>query len=157
MTVFKSNKHIYVQVIDDDRGATMAASSTLNGALRDAVAELNKKDAATKVGEAIAEACKAARYERVVFDRNGYPYAGRVAAVADGARSGGLEPRSEGTTVSRDRNHNDRREPDDGLIDKVVNINRVSKVVKGGRRFSFSALVVVGDGEGRGCSPWQSQ
>jgi small subunit ribosomal protein S5 len=51
--------------------------------------------------------------------------------------------------VSRDRNHNDRREPDDGLIDKVVNINRVSKVVKGGRRFSFSALVVVGDGEGR--------
>jgi len=91
MTVFKSNKHIYVQVIDDDRGATMAASSTLNESLRGSVKELNKKDAATKVGEAIAEACKAAQIERVVFDRNGYPYAGRVAAVADGARSGGLE------------------------------------------------------------------
>ena len=91
MTVFKSNKHIYVQVIDDDRGATMAATSTLAGALRGDVAEMNKKDAATKVGETIAEVCKAAQISQVVFDRNGYPYAGRVAAVADGARSGGLE------------------------------------------------------------------
>ena len=90
MTVFKSNKHIYVQVIDDDRGATMASTSTLNGALRDAVAELNKKDAAAKVGESIAEVCKAANISQVVFDRNGYPYAGRVAAVADGARAAGL-------------------------------------------------------------------
>ena len=91
MTVFKSNKHIYVQVIDDDRGATVAASSTLNEGLRGATKELNKKDAATKVGEAVAEACKAAQITQVVFDRNGYPYTGRVAAVADGARSGGLE------------------------------------------------------------------
>jgi large subunit ribosomal protein L18 len=91
MTVFKSNKHIYVQVIDDDRGATMASTSTLSEAIRGAVKELNKRDAATKIGEAIAEACKAAKINQVVFDRNGYPYTGRVAAVADGARSGGLE------------------------------------------------------------------
>ena len=91
MTVFKSNKHIYVQVIDDDRGATMAASSTVTEAVRGTVADLNKKDSATKVGEAIAEACKVAKINKVVFDRNGYPYTGRVAAVADGARSGGLE------------------------------------------------------------------
>ena len=91
MTVYKSNKHIYVQVIDDDRGATMASSSTLNEGLRGSVQALNKRDAATKVGEAVAEACKAAQITQVVFDRNGYPYTGRVAAVADGARSGGLE------------------------------------------------------------------
>ena len=91
MTVFKSNKHIYVQVIDDDQGVTLAAASTLSGDVRSAVSDLNKKDAATKVGEAAAEACKAAKVSTVVFDRNGYPYTGRVAAVADGARSGGLE------------------------------------------------------------------
>ena len=91
MTVFKSNKHTYVQVVDDDRGATLAAASTLTGALQDAVKDLNKKDAATKVGEAAASACKDAKITQVVFDRNGYPYIGRVAAVADGARAGGIE------------------------------------------------------------------
>ncbi len=91
MTVFKSNKHIYVQVVDDDRGATMVSTSTLTEAVRGTIKDLNKKDSATKVGEAMAEACKAAKIKKVVFDRNGYPYTGRVAAVADGARSGGLE------------------------------------------------------------------
>ena len=91
MTVSKSNKHIYVQIIDDDLGVTLAASSTLTGDVRSAVSDLNKKDAATKVGEAVATACKAAKVKMVVFDRNGYPYTGRVAAVADGARSGGIE------------------------------------------------------------------
>jgi large subunit ribosomal protein L18 len=90
MTVFKSNKHIYVQVVDDDSGATLASASTLVGAVRDQVKDLNKKDAATKVGEAAASACKDAKITQVVFDRNGYPYTGRVAAVADGARSGGI-------------------------------------------------------------------
>ena len=91
MTVFKSNKHIYVQVIDDDRGATLASASTLIEGVRGTIKELNKKDAATKVGEAAAEACKAAKVNQVIFDRNGYPYTGRVAAVADGVRSGGIE------------------------------------------------------------------
>jgi len=91
MTVSKTNKHIYVQVIDDDLGVTLASASTLTGALRESVSDLNKKDAATKVGEAAAEACKGAKITQVVFDRNGYPYTGRVAAVADGARSGGIE------------------------------------------------------------------
>ena len=91
MTVTKSNKHIYVQVIDDDRGVTLASASSVSGDTRAAVGELNKKDAATKVGEAAAVACKGAKITQVVFDRNGYPYTGRVAAVADGARSGGIE------------------------------------------------------------------
>jgi len=91
MTVSKSNKHTYVQVIDDDLGVTLASASTLHGELRGAVSDLNKKDAATKVGEAAAAACKGVKITQVVFDRNGYPYTGRVAAVADGARSGGIE------------------------------------------------------------------
>jgi len=91
MTVSKSNKHIYVQVIDDDQGVTLASASTLVGDVRSAFGDLKKKDAATKVGEAAAVACKAAKITKVVFDRNGYPYTGRVAAVADGARSGGIE------------------------------------------------------------------
>ncbi len=91
MTVFKSNKHIYVQVIDDDLGATLVSTSTMNGELRVAIKDLNKKDAATKIGEAAASSCKEAKISQVVFDRNGYPYTGRVAAVADGARSGGIE------------------------------------------------------------------
>ena len=91
MTVFKSNKHIYVQVVDDDRGATLASASSLGGALKDAVKDLNKKDAAAKIGEAAAAACKDANISQVVFDRNGYPYTGRVAAVANGVRAGGIE------------------------------------------------------------------
>ena len=91
MTVFKSNKHIYVQVVDDDRGATLASASSLGGALKDAVKDLNKKDAAAKIGEAAAAACKDANISQVVFDRNGFRYHGRVKAFADAAREGGLK------------------------------------------------------------------
>ena len=91
MSVFKSNKHIYVQVVDDDSGVTLAAASTLSPTLRDGLSGLNKSDAARKVGSLAAEACKQANITQVVFDRNGYNYMGRIAAVAEAARAGGLE------------------------------------------------------------------
>jgi large subunit ribosomal protein L18 len=87
--VFRSNKHIYAQVISDERGTTLAAASTLSGDLR---ADQKKGSAAAKqVGLALARICKGKNITRVVFDRNGFLFHGRVKAVADGAREGGLE------------------------------------------------------------------
>lgn len=90
MSVFRSNKHIYVQVIDDSTGKTIASASTLSPELKGKV-EGDKKDAAKAVGELAAQRCKAAKVEAVVFDRNGFIYTGRIAALADGARAGGLQ------------------------------------------------------------------
>jgi large subunit ribosomal protein L18 len=89
LAVFRSNKHIYVQAIDDISGRTLASASTLEAERRgDATATV---DAAKQVGQAIAERVKAAGITAVVFDRGGFKYHGRVAAVADGARAAGLE------------------------------------------------------------------
>lgn len=91
LTVFKSNKHIYAQVIDDASGTTLAAASTLSKELKDALDDADKTGAAKAVGKLVAEKAKAANVNQVVFDRNGFPYHGRVAAVADAAREAGLE------------------------------------------------------------------
>ena len=91
LTVFRSNKHIYAQIIDDDAGQTLAAASTASPGVRAEIAEMKKKDAAKVVGAAVAEKAKSAGVVKVVFDRNGYRYHGRVAALADGARKAGLE------------------------------------------------------------------
>jgi len=89
MTVFKSNKHIYVQVIDDVAGVTLAsASSKIKGFEKP---EGDKKAVAGKVGEAIAMKCKEKGVEVVCFDRNGYPFHGRLKALADSARKSGLK------------------------------------------------------------------
>jgi large subunit ribosomal protein L18 len=88
LTVFRSNTHIYAQIIDDDLGSTLASASSL---LSDAKgADGGKKGMAKKVGQILAERAKGAGVEQVIFDRNGYKYHGRVAALADGAREGGL-------------------------------------------------------------------
>jgi len=89
LAVFRSNKHISAQVIDDRAGRTLAAASTLDGALRGG--STSNKDAAAEVGRMVAERAKAAGVDKVVFDRGGFLYHGRVAAVADAARSAGLE------------------------------------------------------------------
>lgn len=89
LTVYKSLKHIYAQVVDDTTGRTLAFASTLSKELK-GKDEGDKKADAKRVGALIAEKCKAANVNQVVFDRNGIPYHGRVAAVADAAREAGL-------------------------------------------------------------------
>ncbi len=84
LSVFRSNKQIYAQVINDVEGKTIAAASSLG------LEKLPKVQQAEKVGELVAEKAKAAGIEAVVFDRNGYLYHGRVKALADAARKGGL-------------------------------------------------------------------
>jgi large subunit ribosomal protein L18 len=91
LSVFRSAKHIYAQVIDDATGITLAAVSTLSKDLRGTLAEDSKTDAAKKVGALIAKICKEKKIDRVVFDRNGYLYHGRVSALAQAAREAGLE------------------------------------------------------------------
>jgi large subunit ribosomal protein L18 len=88
LAVFRSNRHIAAQVIDDRAGTTLAAASTYESDLRDGS---SNKDAAAKVGRLVAERARAAGVERVVFDRGGFLYHGRVAAVAEAAREAGLE------------------------------------------------------------------
>jgi large subunit ribosomal protein L18 len=90
LAVFRSNKHISAQVIDDRSGRTLASASTVEKSLRDAGGTGNKS-AAASVGRLVAERAKAAGVTSVVFDRGGFQYHGRVAAVADAAREAGLE------------------------------------------------------------------
>ncbi len=89
LAVFRSNRHITAQVIDDTAGRTLAAASTVEADLRSGPTA--NKDAAAKVGRLVAERARAAGVNRVVFDRGGFLYHGRVAAVADAAREAGLE------------------------------------------------------------------
>jgi large subunit ribosomal protein L18 len=89
LAVFRSNKHISAQVVDDRSGRTLAAASTTEADLR--AGATGNIEAATKVGRLVAERAKAAGIDKVVFDRGGNLYHGRVAAVADAAREAGLE------------------------------------------------------------------
>jgi large subunit ribosomal protein L18 len=90
LAVYRSNKHLSVQVIDDDAGRTLAAASTLEADQR-STGSGSSVEAATRVGTLIAERAKAAGVEQVVFDRGGFGYHGRIAAVAQAARDAGLE------------------------------------------------------------------
>lgn len=90
LAIFRSAKHIYAQVIDDDRGLTLASASTLSPELKGESFE-SKRDAAAAVGRLVAAKAKAAEVAQVVFDRGGFLYHGRIAALADGAREAGLE------------------------------------------------------------------
>ena len=90
LAVFRSNKHMVAQVIDDSRGHTLAAASSVESDVRSA-APAGKSAAAAAVGRLVAERAKAAGVSRVVFDRGGFRYHGRVAAVAEAARQTGLE------------------------------------------------------------------
>ena len=91
LSVFRSSRHIYAQIIDDAAGHTLAAASTLDPGLRSELKTGADIAAAGAVGKLLAERAKAAGVERVVFDRGAYLYHGRVKALADAAREGGLE------------------------------------------------------------------
>ena len=88
LNVFRSNANMYAQIIDDVNGVTLAAASTLE---KDFEGAAGNKEAARKVGQLVAERAKAKGIEEVVFDRGGYVYHGRVAALAEGAREAGLK------------------------------------------------------------------
>ncbi|TBR27440.1 MAG: 50S ribosomal protein L18 [Reyranella sp.] len=90
LSVFRSGKHIYAQVIDDRQGVTLAAASTLDKDVRGALKTGADKGAAAEVGKLIAARAVAAGVKEVIFDRGGYTYHGRVAALANAAREGGL-------------------------------------------------------------------
>ena len=91
LNVFRSNANIYAQIIDDVAGKTLVSCSTMEKEITEAVKELNKVDAAKVVGKVVAERAIKAGITTVVFDRGGYPYIGRVSALADGAREAGLQ------------------------------------------------------------------
>lgn len=91
LTVYKSLKHIYAQVVDDQSGRTIAYVGTGSKAVRDQVKDDSKTEAAKKVGAAVARAAMEKGVTQVVFDRNGFDFHGRVAAVAEAAREAGLK------------------------------------------------------------------
>ena len=91
MSVFRSLKHIYAQIIDDTVGQTLVSASTLDADVRDQVAGLNKTDQAKVVGKRLAEKALSSGVTQVVFDRGGYLHHGRVKALADASREAGLK------------------------------------------------------------------
>lgn len=92
LCVYRSLQHIYAQIIDDIQGRTLASAATVDAEVRSGLgAEGGKIEQAKVVGEVLARRAAAAGIQRVVFDRGGYPYHGRVRALAEGARAGGLE------------------------------------------------------------------
>jgi len=91
LNVFRSLTGIYAQVIDDQAGRTLVSASTVEKDLREKVKGMKKSEQAKLVGQAVAERAKSKGIESVVFDRGGYRYVGRVKALADGAREGGLQ------------------------------------------------------------------
>lgn len=90
LSIFRSSQHIYAQVIDDENGRTLVAASTMEKGLRDKLKTSKNKDAAKAVGKLVAERAVKSGVKNVVFDRGRYPFHGRVAALAEAAREGGL-------------------------------------------------------------------
>lgn len=91
LCVYRSLKHIYAQVISDERGVTLASASTLCKELKEKLQRAKRVDAARQVGERIARICKEKNITQVVFDRNGFIYHGRIKALAEAAREAGLK------------------------------------------------------------------
>ncbi|OGP76359.1 MAG: 50S ribosomal protein L18 [Deltaproteobacteria bacterium RBG_19FT_COMBO_60_16] len=91
LSVFRSAKHIYAQIVVDSTGSTILAASTLSPEIRGEIEGLKKSEAAKKVGELLGRKASEKNIRRVIFDRNGFLYHGRIKALAEGARESGLE------------------------------------------------------------------
>lgn len=91
LNIFRSNENIFAQVIDDDQGHTLVSASTIDTEVASQLSDKSKTDAARIVGQVLAERAKNAGIETVIFDRGGFQYHGRVAALAEGAREAGLK------------------------------------------------------------------
>jgi large subunit ribosomal protein L18 len=91
LSVFRSARHVYAQIVDDTAGATLVTASTVEKTFKEQTKPENKRSAATQVGKLIAQRALDKGIKKVVFDRNGFLYHGRVKALSDGAREGGLE------------------------------------------------------------------
>ena len=146
LAVFRSNNHMYAQIIDDTVGNTLVSASTLEKEIKAELEKTNNVDAAAYLGTVIAKRAIEKGIKEVVFDSGDFIYQGKVAALADAAREAGLEfsERKEEYTMKHTIIDASQLE----LNDKVVTIKRVTKTVKGGRNMRFTALVVVGDGNG---------
>jgi small subunit ribosomal protein S5 len=148
LNVYRSLNHIYVQVIDDLNGVTLVAASTAEGKKADRRTGGNVA-AAKAVGKTIADRAKAKGIEKGVFDRGGYIYHGRVKLLLTRRVKAACSSNEESENgIESSRMPTVTKKLDAGnfqLKDQVVAINRVTKVVKGGKNLSFAALVVVGD------------
>ena len=142
LSVFRSNTGIYAQIIDDDNKKTLVSASSLDKDLK--LKNGSNIEAASKVGESIAKKAKEAGITKVVFDRGGYLYHGRVKALADAASSNGLELLG-GKNMQKQTNEAKNKE----FEELVVEVKSVTKVTKGGRNRRFSAIVVIGDRKGK--------
>ncbi len=91
LTVHRSSQHIYAQIIDDSKGITLVSASSVDKEIRSAISELKFSEVAKKVGEVLAKRAIDNKLDKVVFDRGGYIYHGRIKALADGAREAGLK------------------------------------------------------------------
>ena len=118
LSVFRSSKHVYAQVIDDESGSTLASASTLEPDFKGF--EGSKTDAATKVGQLVADRAVAAGVTKLVFDRNGYPYHGRVAAVSKAAHERGLLTKAGYAALSDTADDADDADDADGADEAVA-------------------------------------